>query len=185
MVGLFHHTSSGLQLPFEVHGRRITPGWHFACSKTGYTDMVISLYCIWNVFDLLTRDWANGKSRILIKDGFGTYESLELMNCCFENNIILCRLPSRTSHKPQPCDVGVFGPFATRSRLASGRSSLQFLPEGGQGGQGVSARDALEKQCCSSTSASSLNNSHVSILHYVLLSLGFISGVSVMHCLHT
>ncbi|PQE29011.1 hypothetical protein CJF30_00004068 [Rutstroemia sp. NJR-2017a BBW] len=30
---------------------------------------------------------------------------------CFENNIILCRLPSHTSHKLQPCDVGVFGPL--------------------------------------------------------------------------
>jgi len=26
----------------------------------------------------------------------------------FENHILLCRLPSHTSHKLQPCDVGVF-----------------------------------------------------------------------------
>jgi hypothetical protein len=70
-----------------------TPGWHFACSKTGYTDTEISLYCIRDVFDPLTRDRANGKARILINDGFGTHESLELMTFCFENNIILCRLP--------------------------------------------------------------------------------------------
>jgi hypothetical protein len=30
---------------------------------------------------------------------------------CFENNITLCRLPSHTSHKLQPCDVGVFAPL--------------------------------------------------------------------------
>jgi hypothetical protein len=40
-------------------------------------------------------------------DGFGTHESLD----CFANSIILCRLPSHTSHKLQPCDVGVFGPL--------------------------------------------------------------------------
>jgi hypothetical protein len=90
-----------------------TPGWHFACSKSGYTDTKISLYWIREVFDPLTRDRTNGRPRILINDGFGTHESLELMTFCFENNIILCRLPSHTSHKLQPCDVGVFGPLKT------------------------------------------------------------------------
>jgi len=31
------------------------------------------------------------------------------MKFCFENSIILCRLPLHTSYKLQPCDVGVFG----------------------------------------------------------------------------
>jgi hypothetical protein len=93
-----------------------TPGWHYACSKTGYTDTKISLYWIQNVFDPLTRDRANGKPQILINDGFGTHESLELMTFCFENNIVLCRLPSHTSHKLQPCDVGVFGPLKVAYR---------------------------------------------------------------------
>jgi hypothetical protein len=38
------------------------------------------------------------------------------MKFCFENNIILCRLPSHTSHKLQPCDIGVFGPLKTAYR---------------------------------------------------------------------
>ena len=33
------------------------------------------------------------------------------MKFCYENTIILCRLPSHTSHKLQPCDVSVFGPL--------------------------------------------------------------------------
>jgi hypothetical protein len=93
-----------------------TPGWHFACSKTGYTDSEISLYWIQHVFDPLTKSQANCKPRILINDGFATHESLEVMKFCFENNIILCRLPSHTSHKLQPCDVGVFGPLKTAYR---------------------------------------------------------------------
>lgn len=103
-----------------------TPGWHFACSKTGYTDTDISLYWVRDVFDPLTRDRANGKPRILINDGFGTHESLELMKFCFENNIILCRLPSHTSHKLQPCDVGVFGPLK-----AAYRDQVEKLYRGG------------------------------------------------------
>jgi hypothetical protein len=39
---------------------------------------------------------------------FGTHETLEALEFCFENNIVLCRLPSHTSHKLQPCDVTVF-----------------------------------------------------------------------------
>ncbi|KAF2184521.1 DDE-domain-containing protein, partial [Zopfia rhizophila CBS 207.26] len=45
--------------------------------------------------------------------GFG---SLEILEYCFENNIILCRLPSHISHKLQPCDIGVFGPLKTAYR---------------------------------------------------------------------
>jgi hypothetical protein len=52
----------------------------------------------------------------LICDGFGTHESLEVLEYCFENNIILCRLPSHTSHKLQPCDVGVFAPLKAAYR---------------------------------------------------------------------
>lgn len=34
-----------------------------------------------------------------------------MLEFCFENNITLCRLPSHTSHKLQPCAVGVFAPL--------------------------------------------------------------------------
>jgi hypothetical protein len=86
-----------------------TLGWHFGHSDSGYTDTAISLYWIQHVFDPLTKARAGQKPRVLINDGFGTYKSLELMKFCFENNIILCRLPSHTSYKLQPCDVGIFG----------------------------------------------------------------------------
>jgi hypothetical protein len=86
-----------------------TPGWHFGHSDSGYTDTAISLYWIKHVFDPLTKAQAGTKPRILINDRFGTHESLELMTFCYKNNIILCRLPSYTSYKLQPCDVGVFG----------------------------------------------------------------------------
>ena len=85
-----------------------TPGWHYACSESGYTDSKISLEWLKRVFDPQTREQANQKPRVLICDGFGTHETLEALEFCFENNIILCRLPSHTSHKLQPCDVVVF-----------------------------------------------------------------------------
>jgi len=65
---------------------------------------------------LKKKELANGKPRVLIRDGFGTHESLEILEYCFDNNIILCRIPSHTSHKLQPCDVSVFSSLKTAFR---------------------------------------------------------------------
>ena len=105
-----------------------TPGWHYACNKTGYTDTGISLHWVRGVFDPQTRAKANGRPRLLISDGFGTHESLELMKFYYENHIILCRLPSHTSHRLQPCDVSVFGPLKSAYR-----EQVERLYRGGAG----------------------------------------------------
>jgi DDE superfamily endonuclease len=88
-----------------------TPGWHYACTESGYTDSKINFEWLKRVFDPQTKGQANQKPRVLISDGFGTHETLEVLEFCFENNITLCRLPSHTTHKLQPCDVGVFAPL--------------------------------------------------------------------------
>ena len=88
-----------------------TPRWHYACSKSGYTDSKISLEWLKRVFDPQTRGQANQKPQVLICNGFRTHKTLKALEFCFENNIILCRLPSHTSHKLQPYDVGVFAPL--------------------------------------------------------------------------
>jgi hypothetical protein len=93
-----------------------TPGWHYAHSENGYNDSKISLEWLRRVFEPQTRERANRKPRVLICDGFGTHETLEILEFCLANNIILCRLPSHTSHKLQPCDVGPFAPLKTAYR---------------------------------------------------------------------
>ena len=92
------------------------PEWQFACSKKGYMNSAINLEWMQKVFEPSTRERANGRPRILINDGFETHESLDVLTFCFENNIVLCRLPSHTSHKLQPCDVSVFSPLKTAYR---------------------------------------------------------------------
>ncbi|OQE34400.1 hypothetical protein PENCOP_c018G06625 [Penicillium coprophilum] len=87
-----------------------------AATHRSYTNTEISLHWVEHVFDPQTRDRAGDQPRLLICDGFGTHESLEVMKFCFANRIILCRLPSQTSHKMQPCDVGVFSPLKTAYR---------------------------------------------------------------------
>ena len=80
------------------------------------------------VFDPQTKERAKQKPRILICDGFGTHETLEILEFVIENNIILCRLPSHTSHKLQPCDVAVFAPLK-----AAYRDQVERLERGGVG----------------------------------------------------
>lgn len=105
-----------------------THGWHFACTESGYTNNAINLYWIQHVFDPLTKSVANGKPRVLISDGLASHESLDVMTFCFQNNIVLCRLPSHTSHKLQPCDVAVFGPLKSAYR-----EQVERLFRGGAG----------------------------------------------------
>jgi hypothetical protein len=103
-----------------------TPGWHYAHSENGYNDSKINIEWLKRVFDPQTKERANGKPRVLICDGFGSHETLEVLEFCFENNIILCRLPSHTSHKLQPCDVAVFA-----SLKAAYRDEVERLYRGG------------------------------------------------------
>jgi len=103
-----------------------TPGWQYACSDSGYTDSKISLEWLKRIFDPETKEQADGRPRVLIYDGFGTHETLEILEFCFENNILLCRLPSHTSHKLQPCDVATFAPLK-----AAYRDQVDRLEQGG------------------------------------------------------
>jgi hypothetical protein len=103
-----------------------TPGWHYAHSENGYNDSKISLEWLTRVFDPQTKERANGKPRVLICDGFGSHETLEVLEFCLANNIILCRLPSHTSHKLQPCDVAVFAALK-----AAYRDEVDRLGRGG------------------------------------------------------
>lgn len=83
------------------------------------------------MFEPQTKERANQKPRILICDGFGTHETLKILDFCFKNNIFLCRLPSHTSHKLQPCDVAVFSPLK-----AAHRDQVERLERGGVGAIG-------------------------------------------------
>jgi hypothetical protein len=56
-----------------------TSGWHYAFSESGYADSIISLDWLTKVLDPQTSALAGGKKhRVLLCDGFGTHESLEL-----------------------------------------------------------------------------------------------------------
>lgn len=55
----------------------------------------------------------SGKPILLIYDGHGSHDTAKLVELAVQHNIILFCLPPHTTHKLQPLDVGVFGPFST------------------------------------------------------------------------
>ena len=67
-----------------------TPGWQYACSESGYTDSKISLEWLKRMFDPQTKERANQKPRVLICDGFGTHETLDILEYYRE---VKCSLP--------------------------------------------------------------------------------------------
>jgi hypothetical protein len=63
---------------------------------------------------------------VLICNSFRTHKTLEVLEFCLANNIILCCLPSYTSYKLQLCDVAVFA-----SLKAAYREQAKRLERGG------------------------------------------------------
>ena len=53
----------------------------------------------------------SGKPILLIYDGHGSHDTLDVITISREHNVLLFCLPPHTTHKLQPLDVGVFGPF--------------------------------------------------------------------------
>ncbi|KIM29371.1 hypothetical protein M408DRAFT_68262, partial [Serendipita vermifera MAFF 305830] len=82
-------------------------------SPNGWTDQELSFQWMQKVFVPETKKKCkNSLPRLLIVDGHNShthYKFLEYANRC--NVIVLC-LPPHTTHRLQPCDVGVFGPLS-------------------------------------------------------------------------
>jgi hypothetical protein len=88
----------------------------FAASPAGWTSNKLCLDWMKRVFDKHTkqkvgnsRDW-----RLLIMDGHGSHVTIELLDWCHSNRIMVAIYPPHSTHRLQPLDVGLFSPLATR-----------------------------------------------------------------------
>lgn len=60
---------------------------------------------------LLKMYFALQRSVLLFLDVHANHKTLDSINVCLENDIIMTTFPPHTSNKLQSLDVGVFGPF--------------------------------------------------------------------------
>jgi hypothetical protein len=99
-----------LNCPFFEEANQIIS--RVSMSENGWTDDFLCKQWFKNSFiPQATARNTSGKPILLIYDGHGSHEKLELINLAQDHNIILFSLPPHTTHKLQPLDVGVFGPF--------------------------------------------------------------------------
>lgn len=81
---MFIHTWTG---GMEVGKRKYLSMGAVSGPRDGrYTDSKISFEWLTRVFDPQTKERVSEKLRLLICDGFGTHETLEILDHCFANN---------------------------------------------------------------------------------------------------
>jgi hypothetical protein len=88
----------------------------FGASPNGWTSNEIAIDWMKRVFDKHTKQKArNGRDwRLLIMDGHGSHVTVELLDWCHNNHIIVAVYPPHSTHRLQPLDVGLFAPLAVR-----------------------------------------------------------------------
>ena len=86
---------------------------HFATSPSGWTNDDIGLAWLEQIFDRYTKPKARRKWRLLIVDGHGSHLTMDFINYCDENKILLAVFPPHSTHTLQPLDVVCFKPLAS------------------------------------------------------------------------
>ena len=99
---------------FEPENNRI----YLGASPTGWTNNELGLAWLEQVFDRETKAKARRAYRLLIVDGHGSHLTMEFIEYCDQNRILLAILPPHSTHTLQPLDVGLFSPLATAYRAA-------------------------------------------------------------------
>jgi hypothetical protein len=80
---------------------------------TGWTNNEIGLAWLKQVFNRFTKAKARRKYRLLILDGYGSYVTMDFLNYCDKNKIILAIFPPYLTHTLQPLNVVMFKPLLT------------------------------------------------------------------------
>jgi hypothetical protein len=86
---------------------------YFASSSSGYTNNDISLAWLKQVFDRSTKLKAGRSYRLLILDGHGSHFTMDFIEYCERNRILLAIYPPHSTHTLQPLDVVMFKPLSS------------------------------------------------------------------------
>jgi hypothetical protein len=85
------------------------PGdWVIGVSENGWTNDILGLTWLKNVFEKHTAYRTKGVYRLLILDGHGSHLTPEFDLFCTDHKIIALCMPPHSSHLLQPCDVSLF-----------------------------------------------------------------------------
>ena len=111
----------------------------FSSSPSGWTNNDIGLSWLKQVFDPSTKAKARSSYRLLILDGHGSHLTMDFIDYCDQNKILLAIYPPHSTHTLQPLDVSLFKPLSTaysnevsafmeRSQGLTSMSKRDFFP---------------------------------------------------------
>lgn len=84
----------------------------FATSEKGWTENGLGLNWLTEHFHPFTEKRRHGEYRMLIVDGHETHCTLDFVDFCVNNKIILLVLPRNNTHLVQPLEMAIFQPTA-------------------------------------------------------------------------
>jgi hypothetical protein len=82
-------------------------------SPSGWKNNDMGLAWLKEVFERETRRKARSGYRLLLLDGHGSHLTMDFINYCNDNKILLAVFPPHSTHTLQPLDVGLFKPLST------------------------------------------------------------------------
>jgi len=86
---------------------------YFSSSPSGWTNNDIGLAWLKQVFDRSTKPKARRSYRLLILDGHGSHLTMDFIEYCDRNRILLAIYPPHSTHTLQPLDVVMFKPLSS------------------------------------------------------------------------
>jgi hypothetical protein len=86
---------------------------YISSSPSRWTNNDIGLAWLKQVFDRSTKEKAGRSYRLLILDGHGSHLTMDFIEYCDRNRILLAIYPPHSTHTLQPLDVVMFKPFSS------------------------------------------------------------------------
>lgn len=110
-------------LIYQAASGKIQDGWlqdfnpqehkaFFASSPTGWTNNELGIAWLKRCFQEETKKKAKRDYRLLILDGHGSHVTMEFIEFCDQNRILLAIYPPHSTHTLQPLDVCLFKPLS-------------------------------------------------------------------------
>lgn len=97
-------------------------------SESGWSNNEIGLAWLQQVFDRRTKAKAGRSYRLLILDGHGSHLTMDFIDYCDQNRILLAIYPPHSTHTLQPLDVCAFKPLSTS--YSNGLSAFLYNSQG-------------------------------------------------------
>jgi len=110
---IYQATNKAIQSSWVEDIKAGKHGVHITSSPSGWTNNDIGLAWLEQVFDRYTKAKARRSYRLLILDGHGSHVTMDFINYCDQNRILLAILPPHSTHTLQPLDVVLFKPLSS------------------------------------------------------------------------